>query len=296
MKGLKISLVLLCIGILGWVSYSFLAKAPEPPIIPPAPNTFIMEIKSKIESLGKSPNTRLSNKDYATLKNDIYGYANANKFDKNWQENLLKDLDYAYAPVFEKQANYVFDGREWELNKLVVIRSEVNMLYKSQYITQKTKLDSIKSVLTQYDKIVSFLLEANSYANTNNVVTSFAQGFDINTSTNYIDSATKYLNLNVIINNCDRLQLQLNSIPNKMYHKHLDYLSKKVAFSIGKYKSMSSYTDYYNNIYKNVFAEFQVFEDYYLNIYDLNLKLEKDLSSLKEKMKRDNKEAGLFKF
>jgi hypothetical protein len=295
MKALKITLALLTLCILGWVGYSLFIKKPDKIIIPVAPDTFVQEINLKIDKLSKSPISEFCVKNYTTLKNDIVFYAKEGKINNAWEITLLESLEFTYTKVFVGQAYFLFNGKAWEIEKLDTIRTEVDKLLSSKYIVTKTDLINIKNIIKQYLEISSFISSARSFANDINI-TSISQQFDLINSQEYIKKSKEYHDLKSYTNNCTRIQNQLESIPNSMYLKHLNYLTKKVNYSVGKYRALPSYITYYNTIYQPIYSEFKLFEDNY-STYSVEFsELEDDLLSLKDQIKKDGQAANSFKF
>ncbi len=295
MKPLKIFLITGTICLLSWGGYSFFIKEPQQVVIPPAPNKFVEEIKLNITNLSKSPNNKFCVEDYSAIKYKIDGYSKANKLDFIWEENLLKSLDYTYTPIFLSQAYYVFNGNEWEINKLNTIRLEVKNLIASKNIDNKTDLIKVKEILSQYDKIVSFISRANSFASELKV-RNIEEPFDIDMATNFIKDADKYHNLKEHANNCTRLQSQLENIPDLMYNMHLNFLSKKVELCIGKYSTVPNYPSYFDSFRKPIFSEFKLYEDNFSSYSVSFTKLEGDLQSLKDRMNQEDKIAKSYKY
>lgn len=295
MKIFKIALIILALCSIGWVSYTYFMQKPEPPKIAVAPNKFIPEIKQNIEKLGKASKNDFCVNNYTTIINDIIIYAKAGKIDAAWSENLFKELDYCYYPLFLRQALYVLEGSEWESEKLGIIRSEYSNLIKSKYITDRAKLNEIKSIIDQYDEIVSYISSASIYANSSVYISSIGQKYDFNRDISLIDMANSY-KLDGYIGNCSRIKSQLSDIHASLYNRHLSFLSKKVSFCLGKYKTMKDHSEYFAKIYQPLFEEFQSFQDNY-SIYSVSYtKAGDDLALVKSQLKKDGQLEKSFNY
>jgi hypothetical protein len=296
MKALKISLLVIIMAGLGWIGYTFYIRGINKLVIPQTTNNiFVDEITGKIEALKGVPVNVFCVAKYISIKNDITQYAVAKKIDDVWESNLLKSLDYTYAPVYVRQSYYVFGGTDWELDKLGIIRAELNKLLSSPYIDNKTELNKIKGVLREYDEIVVFISNAGVFTGSTNI-TNFNQGFDVNRTSEFIAKASAYRGQEGYVKNCLRLQTALVGIPMSMYRKHLSYLSQKVNFCSGKFGTFDNYADYYNTIYKPVFGEFDLLASNIESYSVSGTQFDNDVSSLKEQMKRDNKAAAAYKY
>ena len=295
MKLQKIILICLpLILIIGAVIY-FFSKKPSEIIIPNAPNSFVTIINNEISQLSKTPNNTFCETKYRLILNEISTYALAGKIDSVWKENLQKNLDYIYTPIFISQANYVFNNTDWEINKLNVIRSEVNMLTNSKYISNKSELSDIKNILTKYDEISSFILQANAFSNISGV-SFYGQNFEIDKVKKYIDEANNIKLNNSLVNRCTRLNIALQEIPSLMYSKNYNYLMNKVQFCKNRYQAMQSYDEWYDAILKSIFIEFQNFEDNYAMYSVPSSKPVNDLISLKDQMDEERTNAQDYNY
>lgn len=293
MKEIKITIALMAFVLLSWGAYSFFVQSPPPPKTLTAPNTFVKEITHKIDEIGKSPLNEFCDNTYKTIKYDIDVYSKAGKIDASWEENLLKNLEYAYTSVFIKQAFNVFAGSEWEPSKLSIIRSESRRLMSSYHIKDKTELQKLQKVLSQYDELSSFITKANSFAE-DVFVNSYDQTFDITTTKSFIKKALALSKVTGHVSKCIRLKSQLANVPNLMYNKHLYYLINKVDFCTGEYTKFTNYNSYFSTIYKPIFAEFEEFKDCSTNDYSVDVTTaQNDINKIEADLLKDGKLARI---
>jgi len=292
MKSIKITISIIALALLSWGGYSLYSKRITPVKVLTAPNSFVKEIKDKIVNLSQLPLNTFCIDTYKDIKYDIGGFKDAGKIDPAWEDNLLKDLEYAYTAIFIKQAYNVFSGTTWETGKLSIIQSESNRLSSSPYIADKSELLKIQSVLAKYNEIISFIAGANRFAASVNVV-SYAQIYEVNTAGNYISKSQAYSNTGGSLIRCNRLKAGLNAIPNQMYKSHLNYLTKKVNFSTYKYTTFANYNDYYTTIYSHVLAEFETFKNTCPTNYSVSVSAAQNaIDGVEAEMVSDNSSAN----
>ena len=294
MKIAKITIAILGILALSFgVFYFFRLDAKSlAPTLPP-PNTFTEEVKNKIENLNKSPISCFCLKHYLTVINDLEVYTDEGKIDTAQKTSLLKTLDYTYTPLFINQAYYIFKGSTWEERKLDTIRREVNRLMASKYIENTTSLKLIKDILDKLDEIKDFIAKARAFA-ADAHVNSINQQFDLDNTKDFIAKAAGYHRLKHWVNNNKLLQERLENIPMNMYNKHLNYLTNKVSYCTGTFRTMPSYNEYYNTIYQPIHVEFKTLEDNYSTYSVSYEKPEEDLRPLREQLKKDRISANTF--
>lgn len=280
MKIIKVIIAVFAVGILIFIGLSLYKKLVPPQPSPTPPNSFVKEINAKISNLGSKPSTAFCVESYRAIKLDIDGYALAGKIDKLWKENLLKNLEFTYTPLFVKQTYYVFNGTSWESAKIAVISIELRRLMSSIYLDNKLDLKQIQSVLNEYNKVNSFLNKAHAFARDVSV-SSFKDQFDTSSATTLVVESKKLSKEKGYVRNCKRFNVELASISKMMYDKHLNFLKSKVTFCTGKFNTLESYLTYNEIIYKPIFQEFETFKDTAFSYYSVSITdSQQDISSL----------------
>ena len=265
MKPLKIIIALAVVNLIGYAAYTYIGPIIKPPLPPEdvLSNALKVETETKIDSIKKLSPNKFYVDYYNKILGDIVYYANEGKIDSSNKDQLLKDLEFEYHKLFILQANYVFDNNQWSQNDLNIIKNERNRLSNSNYIDVKTQLNSIKTVLDNYNNLMRFISETRDFSNQTEEIISLTQRFDSLRTASYIKIASNYLTRTDLTRNCNRINTSLNNISKEMYQKHLRYLANKVSFTESLYLNYDSHTEYYNSVYLPVYKEINNFEKSY---------------------------------
>lgn len=263
MKTVKITLAVVVISaITATIIWGFMSLSKSDEIQLPK-NLFINKIELKIDSLKKITESSFCDKYHEEIKyyiEDDYRnkrLGNTQKENEQWKKNLSSQLYAAYTAKFIMQAFYVFKGSEWENQKLNFIRKEYQALQlegiKSGFLETNSnndiKFNEIKNILIKYDEITGFInsskiITCNVYSLDAEFPISFVQN-QISISINYINNNLE----NDYVNNCERLKIELNAIPQILFKEHVKYLDNKITAFSEQYKIYKTYIDYKNNLY-----------------------------------------------
>lgn len=233
----------------------YIGNIDGPKILPPK-NTYTEEIQKKIDAINSLPSTQFSRQEYEKIRSSIYlfskeGYlgiksVKEGKIWKNirddsnnklWNEILSKNLYAAYTKKFIDQANHVLNSTLWRVEDLSFIRNEIQYLKKSPFLapddTDAQKLESISTVLNEYNQINNFISTCNNYKYTNfGIDESFPDLSNLmNTAKSFLDKGFK----NEQLNNCIRIKNSLKSLPNTFFNKQYDYYKEKIDKQAERY-------------------------------------------------------------
>lgn len=281
MRTLKISLISILGMSLLFAGWYYFSAPPPPPPLPPVPNDIVGDLMRKIDNLGKEPENIISSAEYDKLKYEIEFYKGKGKVDFKWADQLYRKLDYTYAPLFIKQAEYVINKSNCDLPKMAAIKGELKKLQNSMYITDQTQLNTINNSLLLYDEIVSFISNTRAFAS-DVYVSDFSARFNNAGAIDRIGKAANYLATNNMARKCDRLSTSLKEIPNWMYNKNIGYLRNKLKFCIDNYKSLPSYDEYRRLIYIPLITEIDDLDNNKLKYPTPSDKIIDDVDPLKE--------------
>lgn len=286
MRTLKISLIaILGVSLLfgGWYYFS---TPPAPPPLPQVPNEIVGNLLRNIVNLEKEPENKISSAEYDKLKYEIEFYKGKGKVDLKWADQLYRKLDYTYAPLFIKQAEYVLNNTNCDLSKMTAIRGELKKLQSSLYISDKTQLNRISNSLNLYDEIVSFISNSGAFAS-DVLVSNFSANFDKAGAIDRMRKAANYLATNNMARKCDRLSNSLKDIPNWMYNKNIRYLRNKLNFCMDRYTSLSSYSEYRQLIYIPLVTEIDELDNNHLKYPTPSDKIIDDVDPLKQDLEKN---------
>ncbi len=263
------------LAIIGFSVWNWIVNINGPKNITPQKNLYTTRINNEIESLKKMPVNVYCPKFYKDIQYRINDYhtqkflGNSANDNDQWHEILLKNLYSAYASKFLTQANFTFINSEWKTNDLKIISSELQMLRSSPYLEQNSPIANSFNVLNEivrkYDEINIFIFNCNNFAYSN---------YNLNVQfPNMKDKIQKANNLlknrldNIYVNNCSRLKVGLKDIPNKLFEKHVFYLTKKINENGTRYTEFPSQLDFSNSIYTPLKTELDSLNN---DIYSIN--------------------------
>jgi hypothetical protein len=135
MKSIKIILAVIVIAVIGFFAVRSLVNiGPTGAVVLPK-NQFTTRIELEIDSLGKLSDSKFCKEFYREVDYHINDYYKGNRFsvnqsdNKQWRDNLLKNLYSAYTDKFIRQAFYVFGRDEWKVKDLQFICSEYQIAH-----------------------------------------------------------------------------------------------------------------------------------------------------------------------
>jgi hypothetical protein len=259
MKIVKISLTIVVIGIISFLVIQSLGGSPKIDKVAPPGNPFTQKIDEEIKNLSQLPENKFCNVKYNEVKYYIDDYYKSqllgkNKYENNqWKEILSKNLYSVYSSKFIKQSYSVFNKTEWNIKDIEFIRSECIILRKSEFLEKGSPIDNsyskIQLILSKYDEINNFIASCNGFSYSDYGLDS---SFPISNVTGKISKAKAYKTNNLeneYLNNCSRLHIQLNKIPELLFNKHYNYLKNKFILktennSRKEYKQYTSFNNY----------------------------------------------------
>lgn len=288
MKAIKIGLAIVVIGAIGYFVVKSLGSTNEMEEVLPPKNAFVERIQNEINSIKAQSNSEFNKNIYNNVKyliDDHYKphppqYPYGRLGDTQWEndqqkKNLSRNLYSAYVNKFLEQAFYVFKNKEWRSADLAFIRSEYKELQGSPYLQSgnpiNSKFGEIKGIFDKYDEINRFISSCNNLSYPNEP--SLNDKFPINDVTGNLDQVKKYRNAklgNSYLNNCERLHIALNAVPQKMYEKHYKYLNNKIDAWSGMYKQYNSQRAYTDNLYTPLKNEIELLDNSVYQIPDLS--------------------------
>jgi hypothetical protein len=302
MKIVKISLAVAVIGLISFFVIQSLDGSPKIDKIPASGNPFTQKIEKEIISLGQQPENKFCNVKYDEVKYYIDDYyknqlLGKNKYENNqWKEILYKNLYSVYSSKFIKQSYYVFNKTEWNIKSIAFIKSECIKLRKSEFLEKASPVDNsyskIQVIISKYEEISNFITSSNRFSYSDYGLDS---SFPISNVTGKILKAKAYKNNNlenVYVNNCSRLHILLNKIPEVLFNKHYNYLKTKFNLKTenNSRKEYKQYTTFNN--YKMLFntpsnTELGLMDK---KIYNVN-HFDSKYKELKQKLDDDSKKA-----
>jgi hypothetical protein len=310
MKAVKIILAAIVIGLITFFVINSLVQTNEKPPVTVAENQFREKIIEDIKGLSNLPDNKFSKETYNGIKSLIedlykphlpqypYGRLGDTQLENDqWKENYSKNLYVAYADKFIKQAFYVFNNSEWQINNLAFIRSECELLRNSNFLENGSPVDKsfskIQQILRKYDEINNFIAISKNIASPGYSLSSSFPFSDLKVKISRIDNYKKNNLDNVYVNKCARLHLGLDNNKKYFIDTYLNYLDRKIINWTGKYKQFqfTSFNEYQNIIYNPLKTELENFKnnsDYYNFNYDHNRYL-----SISNRLNSDRKEAYL---
>jgi hypothetical protein len=310
MKSVKIILAVVVIGLIAFFVNKSLVDPLEKPQVALAENQFRKNIAEEIIALSNLPDNKLSKATYngvQSLIEDLYKphppqypygrLGNTQLENDQWKENYSKNLYVAYADKFIKQAFYVFNNSEWQINNLAFIRSECQLLRKSQFLEIGSPVDKsfskIQQILGKYDELNDFIATSRNFSTPNNSLSSNFPFSDLEIKISRIDTYKKNNLDNVYVNKCARLHLGLDNNKKHLINTYLNYLDRKIVNWTGKYKQFefTSFNEYKNIIYNPLKKELDDFKTNCNNnnyTYDNNRYI-----SISNRLNSDRKEAYL---
>src|SRR5690554_2248911 len=267
MKAIKIGLAIVVIGAIAFFVIKSLGSTNELEEIPPSKNAFVERIKNEIGSIKTHPNSEFNKSIYTDIKYLIddhykphppqhpYGRLGETQGENDQRKDILsRDLYSAYANKFLEQAFYVFNNTSWKSKDLAFIRREYKALQDSPYLESgnalNTKFEDIKRIFNKYDEINRFISSCNKFSYPTNPA--LKDTFPIDDVRSKLNQVTTYRNTrlgNSYLNNCERLHIALNAIPQNLYDKHFKYLDNKIDAWSGMFEAYNSQKTYTDNVY-----------------------------------------------
>lgn len=288
MKAIKIGLAIVVIGAIAFFVIKSLGSTNELEEVLPPQNAFVERIQNEIDSIKAQPDSEFNKSiynDITYLIDDHYKphppqYPYGRLGDTQWEndqqkKNLSRNLYSAYVNKFLEQAFYVFKNKEWNSADLAFIRSEYKELQDSPYLESgnpiNSKFGEIKGIFDKYDEVNRFISSCNNLSYPNEP--SLNDKFPINDVRSNLDQAKTYRNTklgNSYLNNCQRLHIALNAIPQTLYDKHYKYLDNKINHWSGMYVGYNSQKAYTDNLFTPLKNEIELLDNSLYQITDLS--------------------------
>ncbi len=302
MKLVKISLIIIVISAIVFFVIDSLVTTP-PPLTPSSPeNQFVRRIQQEIDSLGKLPDTKFCQDFYKEIQYYINDYHADNRLDETplgnnqWKKTLTSDLYSMYAEKFIRQAFYVFDHSEWNVEKLKFIRNEYQTLRNSEWLEKGSPVDQkfteIQTIFSKYDEIQYFISTCNHFSY---LSSRLSDRFPIADVKSKIARSRTYLSNNLensYVSHCARLRDGLKEIPQKLFRAHVRHLDNKIQQWSGFYPNYNSHKDYLHNLNRPLSEEIEVLETNTYNISGYTY----EYNRLKYKWITDNTEAYNYNY
>lgn len=299
MKAIKTTLVITVIVLISIGTKMWISDTGEIGKIILPQNPFTEKIEQEIELLKSKPDHTFCKEYYTEVNfhiNDFYKqnrFGNTTSENDQWKENFDKSLYTTYTEKFIKQAFYVFQRSEWEIEKLKFIQKEVELLSKSSLLEKGSdvskKFAKIELILNKYYEVVNIIAQNQKFSYTS---TGLLDNFPIEEIKKRIADITllKSNHLgNEYVNNCKCLHEQLKTIPHSLFRAHVRYLDQKIDKWSDFYRTSNSQIDYANTLYKPIRSEIDQLEDNIYQIESHSLSLE--YNRLKKKWENDGDNA-----
>lgn len=270
MKAVKILLVILVVAGLGYLAVSFLGPEPEPVdnidgII--FENKYVADIEKKIEILRNKPESEFCVDYYEEVVNNInycYEQRRFDKKDKNHNASIAERerqrLFTAYISLFVKQSYYVFNGSEWNVDKIKAIKKMTADMKKSKFMERGAdadlSLDSINFILKKYDVVTSFYYKCYNFGYKYYALDSL---YPVKTVQYMLEKAKDYETNgfgNEYVNNCKRLKQQISEVPQIMFKKHYKYYNNKIDSLCVNFANYDDLRHYLDNLYTPMMTQF----------------------------------------
>jgi hypothetical protein len=300
MKSIKISLAVIVVAVIGFFAVKSLVNIDGTGEVGPSDNMFIKRIEQKIDSLGKLPDSKFCKEFYKEADYHINDYYKGNRFsdnqsdNKQWRDNLSKNLYSAYTGKFISQAFYVFGRDEWKVEDLQFIRSEYQTLRQSPLLQPGSDVEKtfarIQQIFSTYDEIASFISSCKGFSYSSSTLSS---SFPVAEVKGKISRAQSYLKSglgNQYVKNCIRLRAGLIEIPQSLFSAQVRYLSNKIGKWSGQYSNYNSQKEYKELLYDKLKAEIDLlYNSVYIDIGESVVDREYD--QLKAKLDSDSRAA-----
>jgi hypothetical protein len=309
MKAVKIGLAaIVVLAIAFFVIRSLLTIGSEGSISLPR-NQFTERIEKEIDVISKFSDNKFCKEAYENvmyLIDDYYKplppkypygrFGNTQSENNQWKENLTKNLYSVYAGKFISQAFYVFRGSEWSIDDLRFIRSEYQILRKSNLLEKGSPVDKkfieIQTILSKYDEIAGFISACNGFSYSSS---SLSDRFPLSDVQGKISRAATYRNNqmeNAYVNNCRRLRDGLKEIPVALFRAHTRYLANKISQWSDLYSNYNSQSDYANNLYKPLKSEIDAMDNETYNVANFDSEYQR----LSTRWSADNTKAYTYSY
>lgn len=270
MKAVKFLLVILVVAGLGYLAVSFLGPEPKPVdnidgII--IENKYVADIEAMIEKLINKPASEFCVDYYEEIANKIDYCCERKHFDKKDEkhnasiaERERQRLFTAYISLFVKQSYYVFNGSEWNVNKIKAIKKMTADMKKSKFMERGAdadlRLDSINYILKKYDAATSFYYRCSNFSYNYYVLDSL---YPVNSVQYMLNKANDYETNgfgNDYVNNCKRLKQQIDEIPQILFKKHYKYYNNKIDSLCTKFADYDDLRHYKDNLFDPMKSQF----------------------------------------
>jgi hypothetical protein len=300
MKIIKIILAITVVVVLGFFVWKWIVGLKPPPPPSPPENQFTERIKQEIDSLGKLSDSKFCEDYHKEVAYHIDSYHKEQRLGNNesenrqWKENLSKDLYAAYAEKFIKQTFYVFEHSEWNISDLKFIHDETKTLQKSPFLERTslvgTRFTEIQQILKKYDEISGFISSCKGFSYS---YFNLSDRFPVSEMERKISRAAEYRNndlKNSYVKNCTRLHEGLKGVPKMLFKSHVQYLDTKFNQWTGKYFLLYySQKEYRDILYDNLKEEIDLLENSIYNIGETVV--DKEYDRLKDRLDTDSRNA-----
>lgn len=269
MKAVKTILVIIVVTLIGFFVIKWLRNIDHAQDTDLPTNEYTKLDSILIDSLKKMPVNKFCKQYYLEIQSTIADHfkdsdlgltyykdggiwksGKDDNLNKQWNDILCKNLFSAYAPKFVEQAMYVFSRSEWNIKDLEFIRSEVQLLRQSKYLGTTgliTSFDSINTILMKYYEINAFVNDCKMFKCPDSELNISFPDVSVR-----VIKSRQYISNNLdnsYVNNCTRLKEEVQGIPEILFEKHVDYLTKIINKHGPRYKEFPDQASYSNSIY-----------------------------------------------
>ncbi len=296
MKALKITLAIVVLASIAFFIRMSCVTPPSLKKVASATNAGFLEIiQNRIDSINKLPDNIFCKSFYTEINGQIDDYYKDGRLGNNavenvqMRENYSKDLYTVYTEKFIKQSFYVFRNSKWRKEDLNFIRNEV-MTLKAQKLNGEILLQSgttnfkkfieIQNILKKYDEIVNFISECKSFSYNQ---TGLDDHFPISEVVNRLTRSNTYLNNNLeneFVNNCSRLKIELEGIPQASFNAHVSYLDNKFNYWSGKHSIYKTQLAYKNSLYDKLKYDINELDNGVYNVSNFKIEYSRLLNKL----------------
>jgi len=235
--------------------------------LPPAGNQFTGRIEKNIDAMRDSAYSKETYKEISSLINNYHRdqlFSNESSADNDkWKNILTRKLFDTYVVKFVGYAQSAFKRPEWKVEDLNFIRDEYSEMKKVE-ITDNSGRVFLLQPGSSEDNLLKEIQEIRrTYENANKFIdncANFSQSggsFPIADIKNKITTANEYKNKTFKLENetfplCGRTRKRLEEVPQILFNKHVAFLNRKIAGSLGKYDNFRSQAEYQNAEWKTV--------------------------------------------
>lgn len=311
MKAIKIILVIIVIGVIGFFVWSWSSEGSgiqqSEETVVESTNPFIPKIEREIDSLKRSSREEFSKSFFEDTQAELETFYNAGDLGKDSLQNmeeyksLSKTLFAAYVPNFIDEAHHKLEQSTWDNKELKFIRNEIEEIRNNQFFhtassSYNSEFKEMENTISEYYKIASFIQQSKNFPT--NLDYSVDGRFPIDDVEEKIAQSKLHLynsSNHIYINNVNWLKEGLKKIPNQMYQKNVDFLKTQMQKNTGEYEDsdLDSQAEYSRQVYQPLKWSLDEFDN---DIYDMDYYsvFRSDYRELKDMLDNDNEKAGKY--